>query len=151
MSTATAAPRTAPGQGAGPPPAERGTTTVPDRVVAKIATAAVSEVSGSRALTGRFGGLVGGGGARSHARVSGTNVTLRLVIAVHYPSPLRRMAREVRAHVKHRVAEYTGLTVRHIDIEIAELVRTRNRPRGDRPFPGEGGLPDAGGEDEREH
>ncbi|RNL85740.1 Asp23/Gls24 family envelope stress response protein [Halostreptopolyspora alba] len=126
MSTVAASPRTVPGRGSGPPPAERGTTTVPDRVVAKIATAAVSEVTGTHALTGRFGGLVGSGAvARSHARISGSNVTVHLVIAAHYPGPLPRVAREVRAHVTHRVAEYTGFSVRHVDIEIAELVPAR--------------------------
>lgn len=125
MSTVAAPPRTVPRQGTGPPPAERGTTTVPDRVVAKIATAAVSEVTGTHVLTGRFGGLVGGAVARSHARISGNNVMVHLVIAAHYPAPLANVAREVRAHVTHRVAEYTGFAVRHVDIEIAELVPAR--------------------------
>ncbi|WP_052745869.1 Asp23/Gls24 family envelope stress response protein [Allosalinactinospora lopnorensis] len=126
MNTATAPPRGEPKRDTSPPPTERGTTILPDRVVAKIATAASSEVSGTRRLTGRFGGLVGGSDpARTQARVSGTHVTLRLVIAVHYPSPLRGTAREVRAHVKRRVEEYTGLSVRHVDIEIAELVPAR--------------------------
>lgn len=129
MSTIAAPPQAVPEQRGGEEDTltERGRTVVPERVVAKIAGRAVSEVGGTRDLTGRLGGLVGGGSgpARAHVRLSGTHVTLRLVIAVRYPSPLRSTAREVRAHVKKRVEEHTGMTVQHIDIEIGELVRDR--------------------------
>ncbi|PSK92262.1 putative alkaline shock family protein YloU [Murinocardiopsis flavida] len=108
----------------------RGRTVVPERVVARIAARAVSEVEGTRGLSGRLGGLVVGGRvpARAHARVSGSRIALRLVIALHYPAPLRSTAREVREHVRRRVEHCTGMTVQHIDIEIGELVpagRTR--------------------------
>lgn len=134
MSTTTAPALPVPEQRDGPAGPEemtrRGRTVVPERVVAKIAAQAVSEVGDTCGLTGRLGGLVVGGSvpARAYARVSGTRITLRLVIAVHYPAPVRSTAREVRAHVRRRVERSTGMTVQHIDIEIAELVpagRTR--------------------------
>ncbi|PSK95861.1 putative alkaline shock family protein YloU [Murinocardiopsis flavida] len=114
--------RAAPGD-----PAERGTTTVTDRVVAKVAQRAAAEVEGVCERSGRLGGLVGAapGAAAVQVRRSGTSVTLRMVIAVRYPAPLRAVAREVRARVRTRVEAHTGLVVRHTDIEVGGLV-----PRG---------------------
>ncbi|GAA3753229.1 hypothetical protein GCM10022205_45180 [Spinactinospora alkalitolerans] len=107
------------------PVEERGRTVIPDAVIAKIAVRAAAEVGGTRDVHRRLGALLGSGTrpARAQARSDGNVVTLRLGIAVHYPEPLRGATREVREHVREKVEVLTGLAVRHIDIEVTELVR----------------------------
>lgn len=105
------------------PPEERGSTTVADRVVQRVACAAAAEHRSTRPVSDRLGGLVGrGSSARAEVRRGGGRVALRLEIAVSYPSPLARTAEEVRAHVSATVEALTGLTVHSADIEIVELV-----------------------------
>ncbi|MEU0237498.1 Asp23/Gls24 family envelope stress response protein [Nocardiopsis sp. NPDC006198] len=113
------------GAPAGPstaPPEERGSTTVADRVVERVALTAAAEHPRVRPLAERLGGLAGRGPARAGVRRGGSRVALRLEIAVAYPSPLARTAEEVRAHVTATVEALTGLTVHSADIEIVELV-----------------------------
>ncbi|MGI5120605.1 Asp23/Gls24 family envelope stress response protein [Marinactinospora thermotolerans] len=126
MSTTAAPPRTVPRQRPRPAePEQRGSTTIPERVVAKIAARAAAEVGGTRRVGGGVTALLGSSSrpAKASARINGTTVSLRLGIAVRYPAPVRSTAREVREHVRERVEQTTGLTVRHIDIEITGLVR----------------------------
>ncbi|MUL39926.1 Asp23/Gls24 family envelope stress response protein [Streptomonospora sp. PA3] len=124
MSAPTAAPARIPPQRGEPEPAEsRGRTVVGEDVVARIATRAAAEVSGVVRPTGRTG--LGRGRVRARARVTGNGdtATLRLRIAVAYPRSVREVSRRVREHTARRVADMTGMAVRRVDIEIAELVR----------------------------
>lgn len=118
----TAAPE--PTVGGGPvPPEERGSTVVSDRAVERLACAAAGEHRSTRPLGDRFGGLVGDGrAARVEVRRGGSRVSLRLEVAVAYPSPLARTAEEVREHVTTVVERLTGLTVHSTDIQIVRLV-----------------------------
>ena len=50
-------------------------------------------------------------------------IEMRLSLA--YPAPVRALTREVRRHVTERVTGLTGLEVRHVDIEVARLLRGR--------------------------
>jgi len=104
------------------PPQERGSTSVADRVVERVACAAAAEHPSTRPVADRFGGLVGRGAARAEVRRGGSRVALRLEIAVAYPAALARTAEEVRAHVTATVEALTGLTVHSADIEIVALV-----------------------------
>lgn len=126
MST-TAAPSTlVPQQRESPyDPEERGTTIIRDGVLTKIAAEAASEVEGARGRSSRLGGWFGEGDRSIQAQVrrSGRIVTLHLEIALDYPRPIRRTAGEVRARVRDQVEGLTGLAVRHVDIDIVELVR----------------------------
>ncbi|MEU9023266.1 Asp23/Gls24 family envelope stress response protein [Actinomadura sp. NPDC048394] len=106
-------------------PGERGRTTISDRVVARIVAKAAEETAGTggldRSVLGV--GLPGRRAARTDVRVHGKVVTARVALSVAYPMPVRDVARQVRAGVRARVEALTGLTVRQVDIDVAELER----------------------------
>ena len=50
---------------------------------------------------------------------------IEMRLTLDYPAPVRSLAREVRRDVIERVTSFTGLEVRHVDIEVARLLRGR--------------------------
>ncbi len=113
---------------AGPPPAEqRGQTTIADRVVERIAARAAQEVEGAYGVTRWLRGKPPGGADRPPARVTaqvdGQLATFTVRLSIAYPEPVREVSRQVREHMRERVGELTGLTVRQVDIEVTRLVR----------------------------
>jgi uncharacterized alkaline shock family protein YloU len=108
-------------------PGQRGRTTIADRVVARIATRAVTEVAltggAARQLLGiTLGHQTGQGQPRVTARVDGNLAVIELRLTLAYPVAVRSLTREVRRHVIERVASLTGIEVRHVDIEVADLL-----------------------------
>ena len=113
-------------------PGQRGRTSLADRVVTKVAAQAVSEVEQTggvaRQVAGiTFGRQTGQGLARVSARVDGHLAMIELRLTLAYPAPVRTLTREVRSHVMERVNYLTGLEVRHVDIEVASLLRGRGQ------------------------
>lgn len=113
-------------------PEQRGRTTIADRVVVQVATRAVAEVAqtggAARQLIGfTLGRQTGQGPARVSARVDGNLAMIEMRLTLAYPAPVRSLTREVRRHVMERVASLTGIEVRHVDIEVARLLRGRQR------------------------
>ncbi len=111
-------------------PGQRGRTTLADRVVTKVAAQAVSEVEqtggAARQIIGiTFGRQTGQGLARVATRIDGHLAMIELRLTLAYPAPVRTLTREVRRHVIERVSDLTGLEVRHVDIEVASLLRGR--------------------------
>jgi len=109
-------------------PEQRGRTTIADRVVARVATQAVAEVArtggAARQLIGiTLGRQTGQGPARVSARVDGNLAMIEMRLTLAYPAPVRSLTREVRGHIMERVASLTGIEVRHVDIEVARLLR----------------------------
>jgi uncharacterized alkaline shock family protein YloU len=109
-------------------PEQRGRTTIADRVVVQVATRAVAEVAQTGGATRRLIGITlgrqtGQGPARVSARVDGNLAMIELRLTLAYPAPVRSLTREVRRHVMERVASLTGIEVRHVDIEVARLLR----------------------------
>lgn len=105
--------------------AQRGTTTIPAKVVAKIAAEAAYETGnvGSNA-----GGVLGIGARRnfsSHPEAQcelyGQVAVLHLNLGLVFPTPLADTIEAVRAHVRSRVEYLTGLSVGKINIEISWL------------------------------
>ncbi|MDA0562901.1 Asp23/Gls24 family envelope stress response protein [Streptomonospora sp. S1-112] len=133
MTATTAAdPAPPPERPADPAPADqRGRTVIGADVVAAIAARAASRVAGVGRAGGGAGAAPGTGrtrsvaGVRARAGISGNGdtATLRLRIAVRYPRSVREVTREVRAHTARTVQDLTGMAVRRVDIEIADLVR----------------------------
>jgi len=124
--TALAVPATLPAAG------QRGRTTIADRVVARVAARAVTEVEltggVARQLMGiTIGRRTGAGSAHVDARVDGHLAMIEVRLSLAYPAPVRAVTREVRSHVIERVTTLTGLEVRHVDIEVADLLRGRKR------------------------
>jgi len=113
-------------------PGQRGRTTVADRVVAQIATRAVAEVGQTAGAARQVIGLplgrqTGEGPARVSARVNGDLAMVEVRLSLGYPAPVRSLTREVRRHVMERVKTLTGIEVRHVDIEVARLLRGSER------------------------
>lgn len=99
-----------------------GRTDLADRVVDRIVRQAVRECPETHARSATLGGLVDTLYARVNVRREGNSVSLRLEVALTYPVAVGRASQRVRDHVRDRVTTLTGLTVRRVDIQIAELV-----------------------------
>ena len=107
------------------PLAQRGTTTIPAKVVAQIAAQAAYETGnvGSNA-----GGLLGIGARRNFAsrpeaqcELYGQVAVLHLDLGLVFPTPLSSTIDDLRTHVRGRVEHLTGLSVGKITIEISWL------------------------------
>lgn len=95
------------------PPAERGSTAIADRVVAKIAARAARE-----ALPG-----VPEGGAPPHALVVVHHETARVRISLEleYPSDIGAQCGAVRRHVAERVKALAGMEVPEVAVHVERL------------------------------
>lgn len=114
------------------PPEERGRTEIAGQVVEQIVLRAVAECGHARGPARQVLGIalpVGGKAPRVDVSVDGQLVTVAVRMAVTYPAPVRRAARQVRDHVMTQVAALTGLQVRHVDVDIDRLV-TPERGQG---------------------
>ncbi|TGN79112.1 Asp23/Gls24 family envelope stress response protein [Streptomyces bauhiniae] len=96
-------------------PERRGTTTVSDRAVRRIAGRAVTE-----ALPGRAARATG-----SSAAVRGGRAEIAVDVALPYPAPLTPTVRRVQDHVTARTGELTGLDVRPARVGVTALTPDR--------------------------
>jgi uncharacterized alkaline shock family protein YloU len=123
----------------GPPTASpdnagsRGSLTIADRVVEKIAAVAAGEVDRASGIPRRLLGTTFGRPTsttrpRASAKVDVTTVSLKVSVSVEYPAPVRDVAAEVRERVARRVYELTGLKVTEIDITVPLFLTERPRP-----------------------
>jgi uncharacterized alkaline shock family protein YloU len=115
-----------------PAPEQRGRTAIADRVVARLAARAVAEVEQTAGAAPELIGVAvgrqtGKGLARVSARIDGHLAMIEMRLSLAYPAPVRTLTRQVRQHVIDRVTALTGLEVRHVDIEVARLLRGRTR------------------------
>ncbi|MEX0952823.1 MAG: Asp23/Gls24 family envelope stress response protein [Nitriliruptoraceae bacterium] len=110
---------------------DRGTTTIDDGVVAKIAGIATREVSGVAAMGGNLSGavaqVVGRIRGEEHA-TSGVGVevgtrqaAVDLSITVQYPAIITEVASSVRDHVIDQIEKLTGLEVVEVNIAVTDL------------------------------
>ncbi|MFI1652418.1 hypothetical protein ACH4XT_36570 [Streptomyces avidinii] len=113
------------GSSSGPPrpgaprvaPADRGSTRIADRVVAKIAAQAAREVLDTTS------------GAPAHATVTVHHdiARVRVSLEVDYPSDLAAQCAAVRRQVALRVEECASMSVPEVDIDIEHLHSTHTR------------------------
>lgn len=117
------------------PPDVRGRTEISERVLEKIASHVLAEVSAAGGVSRRTLGVSMGRAGRGavpkvDAQVDGELATLRMTVSVAYPEPVRAVTRHVRERVAARVGELTGLQVRQVDVDVDALVRPeRGRSR----------------------
>lgn len=92
-------------------PAERGTTTVSDRAVRRIAERAAAEAVPGRAASA----------ARGSVAVHGQRAQVRLGVALAYPAPLADTVRRVQQHVTERTRQLSGLDVTRTEVSVNTL------------------------------
>lgn len=120
---------------------DRGTTTIADGVVAKIAGIATREVSGVDSMGGTLSGaiaeVVGRIRGDEHA-TSGVGVevgtrqaAVDLSITVQYPAIITEVASSVRDNVIDRIEKLTGLEVVEVNIAVADLAFPGGEQEGD--------------------
>ncbi len=105
-----AAPPQAPADQGGP-----GRTTVPDRVLAKIARRAAAEAGAAGKASE----------TRARVRRSVAGVSVAVSVALPYPGGVLDAGRAVRDRVAQRLREYAGETVLRVDVEVASLAVRR--------------------------
>lgn len=111
--------------------ADRGHTTIAERVVEKIAARAATDVEqaagSSRRLLGiSIGGVPATQPARVDVMVDGDVAFVHVELSVRWPSPVRDVSREVRAQITDQVTSLTGLTVAEVDIDVTGLPASTN-------------------------
>ncbi|MGY1499551.1 DUF6286 domain-containing Asp23/Gls24 family envelope stress response protein [Streptomyces sp. QTS52] len=100
--------------------AQRGTTTVSERAVRRIAERATGE-----ALSARVGART----ARAEASVRGRRADVSLAVTLPYPAPLADTVRDVQRHVVERTRELTGLDVPPARVSVTSLApQTSSQP-----------------------
>jgi uncharacterized alkaline shock family protein YloU len=113
---------------------ERGTLTVSDRTVERIAAQVVTEVEGAGGAASRVLGVAVGGedpdsSAKVTAKVRGDTAALDVRLSISYPRSVGRTTENVRRHLMRRVAELTGLTVSRVDVIVTALHTGTNASR----------------------
>ncbi|MEU7048215.1 Asp23/Gls24 family envelope stress response protein [Streptomyces eurythermus] len=111
-----------------PPPAERGATVIPDRVVARIATQAARTAQSRRAAVPPERG--GPTAPSATAAVRTGSVRLHLALDLPYPTDIPRVCERIRRDVAERVAQLTGLRVGEITLTVRRLVTAAGAGRG---------------------
>lgn len=123
---------------AGPAPqagrTDRGTVSIADRVVMKIAAQAAVENPDAGAAAARMLGRVVPAAGRLGVRgtdldalpktsveVDGTKAFVNLEISVRWPACVPEVTRQIRVRVRDRVRELTGLEVDEVHIVVADL------------------------------
>jgi uncharacterized alkaline shock family protein YloU len=102
------------------PAEERGRLTIAPAVIRGIAEVAAGEVDG--VVAGRRRSLGRSGrAARATTRLDGNAASVRVRVAVRYPTPINDVLDRLRAHIIDRVDQLTGMTVRVCDIDVAAL------------------------------
>ena len=115
-------------------PAERGSLTVADRVVERVAGHAVTLVDGASAAPRRVLGVSVGGPrpdqeASVDARVDGSTATVDASVAIGWPASVPAVSAQLRRRVREDVERITGVRVDHIDIDVVSLVVPAARRR----------------------
>lgn len=107
----------------------RGSVTIADRVVEKVAGHAAVEVDHvtgvPRRLLGQtLGKVKADSQARASAKVDGSVVSISVSVAVEYPTPVRQAAADVRANVIDKVSQICGLNVVEVHVDVPHFYST---------------------------
>ena len=107
-------------------PEERGTTTIAQRAVERVAAHAVGELTDVGGAAKRmFGMAIAGEDLDNTAQVSATilgqRAALDVRISVVYPASVGATTEAVRAHLTRQVEEFTGIRVHRVNITVTAL------------------------------
>lgn len=119
---------------------DRGTTSIDDSVVAKIAALAAREVDGvaelGGAMSGALANVVGrirGGEHRTAGvgvEVGSRQAAVDISCQVEYPASIHEVADSVRQNVIDRIESMTGLEVVEVNIAVSDLVFPEGEEEG---------------------
>jgi uncharacterized alkaline shock family protein YloU len=106
--------------------AERGSLTVDDRVVERVAGFAVTRVEGASAAPRRVLGVTVREAkpdtqASVQARVNGSTATIDATVAIAWPDSVAAVAERLRRQVREDVENITGVRVDHVDIDVVSM------------------------------
>jgi len=111
---------------------ERGSTSISDSVVSKIAGIAAQEVDGirmgsggSQAVSGILGSITGGSGGSQTQGVSvevgQEEAAIDLTLTAEYGKSIPQLAEAVRRNVANRVESLVGLRVTEVNITVSNI------------------------------
>ncbi len=104
-------------------PGGRGSLTVHDRAVSRIAEYAAGDTAGSLRQSRGIGRVISRDLPRVDTNVSGGHVRVRVVIATAWPQSVPAVSAAVRERVADQLAASTGLTVDRVDVVVDEVLR----------------------------
>jgi uncharacterized alkaline shock family protein YloU len=115
--------------GGGTPQGERGSTTISDAVVVKLAGIAAQEVDGirmggaSQAAGSLLGSITGGGGQTRgvSVEVGQEEAAVDLTCTAEYGRSIPQVSEAVRRNVVNRVESLTGLRVTEVNVTVADV------------------------------
>jgi uncharacterized alkaline shock family protein YloU len=103
-------------------PQERGTTTIAQRTVERLAGHAISELPDVGGSAKRMFLLAGTDDvAQVSATILGQRAALDVRISVVYPASVGATTEAVRAHLMRRVEEFTGIRVHRVNVTVTAL------------------------------
>jgi uncharacterized alkaline shock family protein YloU len=109
---------------------ERGSTSISDSVVSKIAGIASQEVDGirmgsggSQAVSGILGSITGGGSQTQgvSVEVGQEEAAIDLTLTAEYGKSIPQLAEAVRRNVANRVESLVGLRVNEVNITVSNI------------------------------
>jgi uncharacterized alkaline shock family protein YloU len=109
-----------------PDPEERGTLTVAEKVVERVAGYAVTRVDGAGAAPRRLLGVKIGEArpdteAAVTARVDGHAATVRATVTIAWPNSVHVVADRLRAAIREDVDRMAGVQVAQVDLEVVSF------------------------------
>ncbi|GGW13288.1 hypothetical protein GCM10018980_77250 [Streptomyces capoamus] len=110
-----------------PPPAERGATVIPDRVVARIAAQAARAAQSRRAAVPPDRGNPEAPGASAAVRAG--SVRLHLTLDLPYPTDIPGVCERIQQDVAEKVAQLTGLRVGEVVLTVRRLMTAADTSR----------------------
>ncbi|MFF4398461.1 Asp23/Gls24 family envelope stress response protein [Streptomyces sp. NPDC001480] len=111
-----------------PPPAERGATVIPDRVVARIAAQAALTAQSRRAAVPPDRSAPVAPSASAAVRTG--SVRVHLTMDLPYPTDIPHVCERIQQDVAQRVAQLTGLRVGEVALTGRRLVTAADASRG---------------------
>jgi uncharacterized alkaline shock family protein YloU len=108
-------------------PEDRGSLSIADRVVERVAGYAATQVDGAAAAPRRLLGISVGESrpdaeAAVRATVDGSVATVEATIAVSWPQSVRRVTDQLRARIREDVRRLTDVEVAHVDVDVVDFV-----------------------------
>ena len=108
-------------------PEDRGSLSIADRVVERVAGYAATQVDGASAAPRRVLGISVGEArpdaeAAVRASVDGSVATVEATISVRWPQSVRRVTEQLRTRIREDVRRITDVEVAHVDVDVVDFV-----------------------------